>query len=166
MSDEREVCFLLLQAQDLLDKHGDDLNPESLAVFREPSGCARLVAFDLEVKGHGKAAVNDAILGLTAGSSIELKIVARMAKSEDEGLKSMLEFVLWGPTAEELNEGTGKWLNGQRARLLNDILQTQGLRQVKLDFWDKMRLGFLVSVSEKSLCDANEAFQAKVAEIV
>ena len=70
-------------------------------------------------------------------------------------VKSMLEYMLWGPSdiifdlkmgreAESREEALQRWLDLERATVLNNLIRTQGLWNIQLTVYEEYHLLFLV----------------------
>lgn len=72
-----------------------------------------------------------------------------------------LEFALFGPTDELMDNDPEpldtfqRWLDVERASVLNELIRTQGLWRVKLSILEEFRLSFLVSTSPQRLLDTS-----------
>merc|ERR1711885_76845 len=75
-------------------------------------------------------------------------------------VKSMLEFMLWGPSdiifdfkmgreAESREEALQRWLDLERATVLNNLIRTQGLWNIHLTVYEEYHLLFLVRTCAK-----------------
>ena len=87
-------------------------------------------------------------------------------------VKSMLEYVLWGPVSFDFSTsgGAGKreeelqrWVDLERATVLNKVIRTQGLllaSNVDLAVYEEYHLLFLVQTCAKMLHEASLLFQS------
>eukprot|EP00094_Tigriopus_californicus_P003148 TCALIF_03030-PA protein Name:"Protein of unknown function" AED:0.10 eAED:0.10 QI:0/0/0.33/1/1/0.66/3/125/364 len=92
--------------------------------------------------------------------------------------RDLLNFALWGPMTnvlfeyfpDELEGSTGvlneddllKWLNVERAQMLQSILQTQGLRDVSLPSDEITRLRYLVGTTQAALKQALALLKSQI----
>lgn len=91
-------------------------------------------------------------------------------------VKSMLEYMLWGPSdiifdfkmsreAESREEALQRWLDLERATVLNNIIRTQGLWNIVLTVYEEYHLLFLVRTCAKMLREASLLFESKVSRM-
>jgi len=91
-------------------------------------------------------------------------------------VKSMLEYMLWGPSdiifdfkmgreAESREEALQRWLDLERATVLNNIIRTQGLWNIQLTVYEEYHLLFLVRTCAKMLCEASLLFESEVSRM-
>ena len=91
-------------------------------------------------------------------------------------VKSMLEYMLWGPSdiifdfkmsreAESREEALQRWLDLERATVLNNIIRTQGLWNIHLTVYEEYHLLFLVRTCAKMLCEASLLFESEVSRM-
>jgi hypothetical protein len=71
------------------------------------------------------------------------------------------EYLLFGPTDDLIGSAdplplVQRWLDVERASVLNDLIRTQGLWRIKLSVLQEFHLCFLVSVSPQTLIDAGQ----------
>ena len=86
-------------------------------------------------------------------------------------VKSMLEYMLWGPsdiafevTSQESREKSlQRWLDLERATVLNNLIRTQGLWRIHLTVFEEYHLLFLVQTCAKMLHEASLLFESEVA---
>ncbi|XP_037076811.1 uncharacterized protein LOC119097981 [Pollicipes pollicipes] len=73
--------------------------------------------------------------------------------------RAVLEYLLWGPADLELTEAESslqRWLDLERATVLNNLIRTQKLWSVELSVLEEFRLMFLVHTDAATLKDASE----------
>jgi hypothetical protein len=112
-----------------------------------------------------------------SGARPELCVVARLLGEEDstDAAEETLELLLWGPPVdgvvddqeqleEQLRHYRG-WLHLERASLLNDILRSQGLREVALSIFEQSQLRFAVKATAESLRRISRRLSAALATI-
>ena len=92
-------------------------------------------------------------------------------------VKSMLEFMLWGPSdiifdtrdssreAETREEALQRWLDLERATVLHNLIRTQGLGNIQLSVYEEYHLLFLVRTCAKMLCEASLLFESEVSRM-
>ena len=91
-------------------------------------------------------------------------------------VKSMLEYMLWGPSdiifdfrhgreAESREEALQRWLDLERATVLHNIIRTQGLWNIHLTVYEEYHLLFLVRTCAKMLCEASLLFESEVSRM-
>jgi len=91
-------------------------------------------------------------------------------------VKSMLEFMLWGPSdiifdfkmgreAESREEALQRWLDLERATVLNNLIRTQGLWNIHLTVYEEYHLLFLVRTCAKMLREASLLFESEVSRM-
>ena len=86
-------------------------------------------------------------------------------------VKSMLEYMLWGPsdiafkvsTQETREQSLQRWLDLERATVLHNLIRTQGLWRIHLTVFEEYHLLFLVQTCAKMLHDASMLFESEVA---
>lgn len=87
-------------------------------------------------------------------------------------VKSMLEYMLWGPSdiAFELTskqqtreQSLQRWLDLERATVLHNLIRTQGLWRIHLTVFEEYHLLFLVQTCAKMLHEASLLFESEVA---
>jgi len=85
-----------------------------------------------------------------------------MVEQQPDGLAkfgSYLEMSLFGPdrdSGEIPADAFQRWLDVERASVLNELIRTQGLWRVKLSVLDEFRLAFLVSSSPCHLLETSQ----------
>ena len=88
-----------------------------------------------------------------------------------EQVKSMLEYMLWGPSdiafevsshQETREESLQRWLDLERATVLHNLIRSQGLR-IQLTVFEEYHLLFLVQTCAKMLQEASLLFESEVA---
>jgi len=88
-----------------------------------------------------------------------------------EQVKSMLEYMLWGPSdiafevsshQETREESLQRWLDLERATVLHNLIRSQGLR-IQLTVFEEYHLLFLVQTCAKMLHEASLLFESEVA---
>ena len=87
-----------------------------------------------------------------------------------EQVKSMLEYMLWGPSdiafevknQETREESLQRWLDLERATVLHNLIRNQGLR-IQLTVFEEYHLLFLVQTCAKMLHEASLLFESEVA---
>ena len=91
-------------------------------------------------------------------------------------VKSMLEYMLWGPSdiifdlktgreAESREEALQRWLDLERATVLNNLIRTQGLWNIQLTVYEEYHLLFLVRTCAKMLREASLLFESEVSRM-
>lgn len=91
-------------------------------------------------------------------------------------VKSMLEFMLWGPSdiifelktgreTESREEALQRWLDLERATVLNNMIRTQGLWNINLNVYEEYHLLFLVRTCAKMLREASLLFESEVSRM-
>ena len=91
-------------------------------------------------------------------------------------VKSMLEYMLWGPSdiifdlktgreAESREEALQRWLDLERATVLNNLIRTQGLWNIHLTVYEEYHLLFLVRTCAKMLREASLLFESEVSRM-
>ena len=82
-------------------------------------------------------------------------------------VKSMLEYMLWGPSditmSQSREQGLQRWLDLERATVLNNLIRTQGLWNIELTIFEEYHLLFLVQTCAKMLLEASLLFESEVA---
>ena len=86
-------------------------------------------------------------------------------------VKSMLEYMLWGPsdiafevsTQETREQSLQRWLDLERATVLHNLIRTQGLWRIHLTVFEEYHLLFLVQTCAKMLHEASLLFESEVA---
>ena len=82
-------------------------------------------------------------------------------------VKSMLEYMLWGPSditmSQSREQGLQRWLDLERATVLNNLIRTQGLWNIELTIFEEYHLLFLVQTCAKMLHEASLLFESEVA---
>jgi hypothetical protein len=87
-------------------------------------------------------------------------------------VKSMLEYMLWGPSdiAFEVTSvqvtrehSLQRWLDLERATVLHNLIRTQGLWKIHLTVFEEYHLLFLVQTCAKMLHEASLLFESEVA---
>ncbi len=87
-------------------------------------------------------------------------------------VKSMLEYMLWGPsdiafevsTQETREQSLQRWLDLERATVLHNLIKTQGLLwRIHLTVFEEYHLLFLVQTCAKMLHEASLLFESEVA---
>ena len=80
-----------------------------------------------------------------------------------EKLALYAEYLLFGPSDDLIGQVSAdplplvqRWLDVERASVLNDLIRTQGLWRIKLSVLQEFHLCFLVSVSPQTLIDAGQ----------
>ena len=91
-------------------------------------------------------------------------------------VKSMLEFMLWGPSdiifelktgreTESREEALQRWLDLERATVLNNMIRTQGLWNIQLNVYEEYHLLFLVRTCAKMVREASLLFESEVSRM-
>ena len=91
-------------------------------------------------------------------------------------VKSMLEYMLWGPSdiifevnavreAESREESLQRWLDLERATVLNNMIRSQGLWNITLTVYEEYHLLFLVRTCAKMLREASLLFESEVSRM-
>ena len=91
-------------------------------------------------------------------------------------VKSMLEYMLWGPSdiifelnvereAESREESLQRWLDLDRATVLNNMIRSQGLWNITLTVYQEYHLLFLVRTCAKMLREASLLFESEVSRM-
>ncbi|KAF0309716.1 hypothetical protein FJT64_019178 [Amphibalanus amphitrite] len=164
---DRSLCELVAA-----DAEGD---PQSrlVAVYgnyegrQKLTGCQAALAVMLRMLG-----VQDALERVTDGRGVSVpdvpslnafELLANLLLREDAAAlgraRAVLEFLLWGPADLELTEGEDalqRWLDLERATVLNNLIRTQKLWSVELSVLEEFRLMFLVNTDAATLRDASE----------
>ena len=86
-------------------------------------------------------------------------------------VKSMLEYMLWGPSdiafevsnQETREQSLQRWLDLERATVLHNLIRTQGLWRIHLTVFEEYHLLFLVQTCAKMLHEASLLFESEVA---
>ena len=88
-------------------------------------------------------------------------------------VKSMLEYMLWGPSdiafevgnqnQESREQALQRWLDLERATVLHNLIRTQGLWRIHLTVFEEYHLLFLVQTCAKMLHEASLLFESEVA---
>jgi hypothetical protein len=94
-------------------------------------------------------------------------------------VKSMLEYMLWGPSdiifeprpgardeaAESRESGLQRWLDLERARLLQSLVRSQGIGSLAVSVYQEYHLLFLVRTCAKMLREASLLFESEVSRM-
>lgn len=91
-------------------------------------------------------------------------------------VKSMLEYMLWGPSdiifefnlereAESREESLQRWLDLERATVLNNMIRSQGVWNISLTVYQEYHLLFLVQTCAKMLREASLLFESEVSRM-
>lgn len=89
-----------------------------------------------------------------------------------EQVKSMLEYMLWGPSdiafefsnlQRSREQSLQRWLDLERATVLHNLIRTQGLWRIHLTVFEEYHLLFLVQTCAKRLHEASLLFESEVA---
>ena len=103
------------------------------------------------------------ILSPNLGVQLAEKFLDIFQASEDGGLDKMsqyAEYLLFGPMDDLTDQNFDplpmiqRWLDVERASVLNELIRTQGLWRIKLSVLEEFHLSFLVSVSPQILIDS------------
>ena len=99
-----------------------------------------------------------------------LQVESSMALGQ---VKSMLEYMLWGPSdiafeistsnQESREQALQRWLDLERATVLHNLIRTQGLWRIHLTVFEEYHLLFLVQTCAKMLHEASLLFESEVA---
>lgn len=85
-------------------------------------------------------------------------LASLLLRDELPRVRTVLEYLLWGPADLELTGAHGslqRWLDLERATLLNSLIRTQKLWSVELSVLEEFRLMFLVQTDSAALQDAS-----------
>jgi len=91
-------------------------------------------------------------------------------------VKSMLEYMLWGTSdiifelnvgreAETREAALQRWLDLERATVLNNMIRTQGIMNISLTVYQEYHLLFLVRTCAKMLREASLLFESEVSRM-
>ena len=91
-------------------------------------------------------------------------------------VKSMLEYMLWGTSdiifdlkvgreAESREAALQRWLDLERATVLNSLIRSQGILNVSLTVYQEYHLLFLVRTCAKMLREASLLFESEVSRM-
>ncbi len=84
-------------------------------------------------------------------------------------VKSMLEYMLWGPSdiafeaGKTRQHGLQRWVDLERATVLQNLIRTQGLWRIHLTVFEEYHLLFLVQTCAKMLDESSLLFESEVA---
>lgn len=105
------------------------------------------------------------ILGQMLTAQLAEELSALLRDYHKDGLARIvpyLEMALFGPSGDLVAEGDQeplevfqRWLDVERASVLNELIRTQGLWRVKLSVLEEFRLAFLVSSSPQHLFESS-----------
>ena len=191
---ENEVCFILLQltnALRYLQSQGIEELPSSASspldhfvlvrdADRDPH--YRVVLLDPleamkdnQLHGPGLSLSQVAHLAMTRlPGAVPARLLKRMAGLLERGssmalgqVKSMLEYVLWGPVDLNFSGGVDareqelqRWVDLERATVLNNVIRTFSGKAVDLAVYEEYHLLFLVQTCAKMLHEASLLFRS------
>lgn len=149
------------------DSENSDENKVSLCQ------CALIAMFDLlmqdssSIKSRTTTTTN-VKLPNTLPSYEAFSIMAQILQQEKavslSKVKSILEYMLWGPSdiifetksgPKEREQALQRWLDLERATVLNNLIKTQGLCHTELTVFEEYHLLFLVRTCAKMLREAS-----------
>ena len=141
------------------------IQPEEIVFYREDNRDAYRL-FWLTGSGVEERSVRD-ILSTSVRLLAPLLTVQQTDKlysliqQRADKVIAYLEFALFGPSDELMDSDPEpldtfqRWLDVERASVLNELIRSQGLWRVKLSILEEFRLSFLVSTSPQRLLDTS-----------
>ena len=145
------------------------VNSEEMVFYREdsqdayrllwlPGGGASLIPKDV-------LSVSLRILGQLLTAQLAEEISSLIRDHHKDGMAKLipyLEMALFGPAGDLVTNGDQepldvfqRWLDVERASVLNELIRTQGLWRVKLTVMEEFRLAFLISSSSHHLLESS-----------
>ena len=157
----RAICWLQHESLDQQERR--QLELDEIVFYREDNNdIHRLVWMMASCDETGRTVEqcqqqqSHSIIQLLA-PSLTVQLVDRLISIPSvERMIVYVEYVLFGPPGHLDEQMMQRWLDVERASVLNQLIRTQGLWRIKLSVMEEFRLAFLVSASPSNLIDASQ----------